>query len=134
MGFRVEDRKAIETSPDEREKNLRISVAAQRVAVSCDERGHAGQQGSERHSRRFHQAHDPRDRAGPQDCSDPVGHRSSLRGRAPPIDTDYFEAYNRPNVSLSLITRFLQCKPGILSCQGRPSSTVTKAGCSTMLC
>ena len=52
----------------------------------------------------------------------------------PPIDTDYFETYNRPNVSLSLITRFLQCRPGILSCQGRPSSTVTKAGCSTMLC
>ena len=34
----------------------------------------------------------------------------------------------------SLMNRLLQCRPGILSCQGRPSSTVKMGGCCTVLC
>jgi hypothetical protein len=34
----------------------------------------------------------------------------------------------------SLMIRFLQCRPGILSCQGRPSSTVKSRGCSIVMC
>jgi hypothetical protein len=44
------------------------------------------------------------------------------------------EVTNQIPPSRSWMNRFLQCRPGILSCQGRPSSTVKNGRCPIVLC
>ena len=83
MAFRIEERRAVDTPPEEREKiyeaawergGLQFRAAFQDMMI--DKSG-------ERHGGRLRQAQDPLDRKGPEDRGDPVGHRSSLRRKAP---------------------------------------------------
>jgi cation diffusion facilitator CzcD-associated flavoprotein CzcO len=100
MGFRVEDRKAVETSPDEREKiyeaawrrgGLQFRATFEDMLVSKE----ANDTAADFIRRKIRSiVKDPRTAAILSDIDHPYA------AKRPPIDTDYFETYNRPNVSL----------------------------------
>ena len=100
MGFRVEERKAVETPPEEREtiyeaawergglqfratfKDMLVNKAANDTAADF----------VKRKIRSI--VKDPKTAAILSDIDHPYA------AKRPPIDTDYFETYNRPNVTL----------------------------------
>jgi cation diffusion facilitator CzcD-associated flavoprotein CzcO len=100
MGFRVEDRKAVETSPDEREEiyeaawqrgGLQFRATFEDLLVSKE----ANDTAADFIKRKICSiVKDPRTAAILSDIDHPYA------AKRPPIDTDYFETYNRPNVSL----------------------------------
>jgi cation diffusion facilitator CzcD-associated flavoprotein CzcO len=100
MGFRVEHRKAVETSPEEREKiyeaawqrgGLQFRAAFQDMLVSKE----ANDTAADFIKRKIRSiVRDPKTAAILSDIDHPYA------AKRPPIDTDYFETYNRPNVSL----------------------------------
>ena len=100
MAFRVEDRKAVETSPEEREKiyeaawqrgGLQFRAVFQDMLVSKE----ANDTAADFIKRKIRSiVKDPKTAAILSDIDHPYA------AKRPPIDTDYFETYNRPNVSL----------------------------------
>jgi cation diffusion facilitator CzcD-associated flavoprotein CzcO len=100
MAFKVEDRKAVETSPEEREKiyeaawqrgGLQFRAVFQDMLVSKE----ANDTAADFIKRKIRSiVKDPRTAAILSDIDHPYA------AKRPPIDTDYFETYNRPNVSL----------------------------------
>ncbi|HUB13234.1 MAG TPA: NAD(P)/FAD-dependent oxidoreductase [Acetobacteraceae bacterium] len=100
MAFKVEDRKAVETSPAEREKiyeaawqrgGLQFRATFQDMLVSKE----ANDTAADFIRRKIRSiVKDPRTAAILSDIDHPYA------AKRPPIDTDYFETYNRPNVSL----------------------------------
>ena len=100
MGFRVEDRKAVETSPDEREAiyeaawqrgGLQFRATFQDMLVSKA----ANDTAADFIKRKIRSiVKDPKTAAILSDIDHPYA------AKRPPIDTDYFETYNRPNVTL----------------------------------
>jgi cation diffusion facilitator CzcD-associated flavoprotein CzcO len=100
MGFRVEDRKAVETSPEEREilyeaawqrGGLQFRATFQDMLVSKEANDTAAD--FIKHKIRSI-VKDPNTAAILSDIDHPYA------AKRPPIDTDYFETYNRPNVTL----------------------------------
>jgi cation diffusion facilitator CzcD-associated flavoprotein CzcO len=100
MGFRVSEQKAVETSPEEREKlyeaawdrgGLQFRATFEDMLVSKEANDTAAD-----FIRRKIQSivKDPRTAAALSDIDHPYA------AKRPPIDTDYFETFNRPNVSL----------------------------------
>ncbi len=100
MAFKVEDRKAVETSPAERETiyeaawqrgGLQFRAVFQDMLVSKE----ANDTAADFIRRKIRSiVKDPRTAAILSDIDHPYA------AKRPPIDTDYFETYNRPNVSL----------------------------------
>jgi cation diffusion facilitator CzcD-associated flavoprotein CzcO len=100
MFFKVDDRKAVETSPEERETiyeaawqrgGLQFRAVFQDMLVSKE----ANDTASDFIKRKIRSiVKDPRTAAILSDIDHPYA------AKRPPIDTDYFETYNRPNVSL----------------------------------
>ena len=100
MGFRVEDRKAVETSPEEREKiynaawergGLQFRATFQDMLISKE----ANDTAADFIKRKIRSiVKDPKTAAILSDIDHPYA------AKRPPIDTNYFETYNRPNVSL----------------------------------
>src|SRR5277367_238697 len=100
MAFKVEDRKAVETSPEEREKiyeaawqrgGLQFRAVFQDMLVSKE----ANDTAADFIKRKIRSiVKDPRTAAILSDIDHPYA------AKRPPIDTNYFETYNRPNVSL----------------------------------
>jgi cation diffusion facilitator CzcD-associated flavoprotein CzcO len=100
MAFKVEDRKAVETSPGEREKiyeaawqrgGLQFRAAFQDMLVSKE----ANDTAADFIKRKIRSiVKDPKTAAILSDIDHPYA------AKRPPIDTDYFETYNRPHVSL----------------------------------
>jgi cation diffusion facilitator CzcD-associated flavoprotein CzcO len=100
MAFKVEDRKAVETSPEERETiyeaawqrgGLQFRAAFQDMLVSKE----ANDTAADFIKRKIRSiVKDPKTAAILSDIDHPYA------AKRPPIDTDYFETYNRPNVSL----------------------------------
>ncbi len=100
MAFKVEDRKAVETSPAERETiyeaawqrgGLQFRAVFQDMLVSKE----ANDTAADFIKRKIRSiVKDPRTAAILSDIDHPYA------AKRPPIDTDYFETYNRPNVSL----------------------------------
>jgi len=100
MGFKVEDRKAVETLPEERETlyeaawergGLQFRATFQDMLVSKE----ANDTAADFIRRKIRSiVKDPRTAAILSDIDHPYA------AKRPPIDTDYFETYNRPNVSL----------------------------------
>jgi len=100
MAFKVEDRKAVETSPEERERiyeaawqrgGLQFRATFQDMLVSKE----ANDTAADFIRRKIRSiVKDPRTAAILSDIDHPYA------AKRPPIDTDYFETYNRPNVSL----------------------------------
>ena len=100
MAFRVEDRKAVETSPDEREEiyeaawqrgGLQFRATFEDMLVSKE----ANDTAADFIKRKIRSiVNDPKTAAILSDIDHPYA------AKRPPIDTDYFETYNRPNVSL----------------------------------
>jgi cation diffusion facilitator CzcD-associated flavoprotein CzcO len=100
MGFKVEDRKAVETSPEEREKiyeaawergGLQFRAVFQDMLFSKE----ANDTAADFIKRKIRSiVKDPKTAAILSDIDHPYA------AKRPPIDTDYFETYNRPNVSL----------------------------------
>ncbi len=100
MGFKVEDRKAVETPPEEREAiyeaawergGLQFRASFQDMLVSKE----ANDTAADFIKRKIRSiVKDPRTAAILSDIDHPYA------AKRPPIDTDYFETYNRPNVSL----------------------------------
>ena len=100
MGFKVEDRKAVETSPDEREEiyeaawqrgGLQFRATFEDMLVSKE----ANDTAADFIKRKIRSiVKDPKTAAILSDIDHPYA------AKRPPIDTDYFETYNRPNVSL----------------------------------
>jgi cation diffusion facilitator CzcD-associated flavoprotein CzcO len=100
MGFRVEDRKAVDTSPDEREKiyesawqrgGLQFRATFEDMLVSKE----ANDTAADFIKRKIRSiVEDPGTAAILSDIDHPYA------AKRPPIDTDYFETFNRPNVSL----------------------------------
>jgi cation diffusion facilitator CzcD-associated flavoprotein CzcO len=100
MAFQVEDRKAVETAPEERERiyeaawqrgGLQFRAAFQDMLFSKE----ANDTAAEFIKRKIRSVvKDPRTAAILSDIDHPYA------AKRPPIDTDYFETYNRPNVSL----------------------------------
>jgi cation diffusion facilitator CzcD-associated flavoprotein CzcO len=100
MGFRVEDRKAVETSPEDRETiyeaawehgGLQFRATFQDMLVSQE----ANDTAADFIKRKIRSiVKDPRTAAILSDIDHPYA------AKRPPIDTDYFETYNRPNVTL----------------------------------
>jgi cation diffusion facilitator CzcD-associated flavoprotein CzcO len=100
MGFRIEDRKAVETPPEEREKiyeaawergGLQFRAAFQDMMVDKA----ANDTAADFVKRKIRSiVKDPRTATLLSDIDHPYA------AKRPPIDTDYFETYNRPNVSL----------------------------------
>ncbi|MBO0709936.1 MAG: NAD(P)/FAD-dependent oxidoreductase [Acetobacteraceae bacterium] len=100
MGFKVEERKAVETPPEEREViygaawergGLQFRAAFQDMLVSKE----ANDTAAEFIKRKIRSiVKDPRTAAILSDIDHPYA------AKRPPIDTDYFETYNRANVSL----------------------------------
>ncbi len=100
MGFRVEERKAVETPPEERERlyeaawqrgGLQFRATFQDMLVSQE----ANDTAADFIKRKIRSiVKDPRTAAILSDIDHPYA------AKRPPIDTDYFETYNRPNVSL----------------------------------
>ncbi len=100
MGFRVSERKAVETSPEEREAlyeaawergGLQFRATFQDMLVSKEANDTAAYF-IRRKIRSI--VKDPRTAAILSDIDHPYA------AKRPPIDTDYFETFNRPNVSL----------------------------------
>ncbi|MDI1283539.1 MAG: NAD(P)/FAD-dependent oxidoreductase [Reyranella sp.] len=100
MGFRIEDRKAVETSAEEREKiyeaawergGLQFRATFQDMLVDKAANDTAANF-IKRKIRTI--VKDPRTAALLSDIDHPYA------AKRPPIDTDYFETYNRPNVTL----------------------------------
>ena len=80
----VQDRGAARRTP--RPRSARKSTRRRGGAVGAvpgGVPGHDDRQEGERHGGRLRQAQNPLDRKGPEDRGDPVGHRSSLRRKAP---------------------------------------------------
>jgi cation diffusion facilitator CzcD-associated flavoprotein CzcO len=100
MAFRIEDRLAVETSPDERETiyeaawergGLQFRAAFQDMLI--DRR--ANDTAADFIKRKIRSiVKDPKAAAVLSDIDHPYA------AKRPPIDTDYFETYNRPNVTL----------------------------------
>ncbi|HTB45041.1 MAG TPA: NAD(P)/FAD-dependent oxidoreductase [Acetobacteraceae bacterium] len=100
MGFRVEDRKAVETSPEERETlyeaawrrgGLQFRATFEDMLVSKA----ANDTAADFIKRKIRSiVQDPKTAAILSDIDHPYA------AKRPPIDTDYFETYNRPNVTL----------------------------------
>ncbi|HUN42588.1 MAG TPA: NAD(P)/FAD-dependent oxidoreductase [Acetobacteraceae bacterium] len=100
MGFKVEDRKAVETSPEEREAiyeaawqrgGLQFRATFQDMLVSKA----ANDTAADFIKRKICSiVKDPRTAAILSDIDHPYA------AKRPPIDTEYFETYNRPNVTL----------------------------------
>jgi cation diffusion facilitator CzcD-associated flavoprotein CzcO len=100
MAFKVEDRKAIETAPEEREKiyeaawergGLQFRAAFQDMLSSKE----ANDTAADFIKRKIYSVvKDARTAAILSDIDHPYA------AKRPPIDTDYFETYNRSNVSL----------------------------------
>ncbi|HEY1931054.1 MAG TPA: NAD(P)/FAD-dependent oxidoreductase [Acetobacteraceae bacterium] len=100
MAFKVEDRKAVETSPDEREElyeaawergGLQFRATFQDMLVSKA----ANDTAADFIKRKIRSiVKDPGTAAILSDIDHPYA------AKRPPIDTDYFETYNRPNVTL----------------------------------
>jgi cation diffusion facilitator CzcD-associated flavoprotein CzcO len=100
MGFKVEERNAVETSPQERETlyeaawlrgGLQFRATFQDMLVSKQ----ANDTAADFIKRKIRSiVTDPRTAAILSDIDHPYA------AKRPPIDTDYFETYNRPNVSL----------------------------------
>ena len=100
MGFRIEDRKAVETPPEEREKiyeaawergGLQFRAAFQDMMVSKE----ANDTAADFIKQKIRSiVNNPKTAALLSDIDHPYA------AKRPPIDTDYFETYNRPNVSL----------------------------------
>jgi cation diffusion facilitator CzcD-associated flavoprotein CzcO len=100
MGFRVEDRKAVETSPDERERiyeaawqrgGLQFRATFEDMLVSKE----ANDTAADFIKRKIRSiVKDPKTAAILSDIDHPYA------AKRPPIDTDYFETYNRSNVAL----------------------------------
>ena len=100
MGFKVEDRKAVETPPEEREKiyeaawqrgGLQFRATFEDMLVSKE----ANDTAADFIKRKIRSiVKDPKTAAILSDIDHPYA------AKRPPIDTDYFETYNRPNVSL----------------------------------
>ncbi len=98
--FKIEDRNALETSPEEREKIYEAAWARgglQFRAVFADMMAskEANDTAADFVRRKIRQiVKDPATAAILSDIDHPYA------GKRPPIDTDYFETFNRPNVSL----------------------------------
>ncbi len=100
MAFKVEDRNAVETSPEEREKiyeaawqrgGLQFRATFQDMLVSKA----ANDTAADFIKRKIRSiVKDPKTAAILSDIDHPYA------AKRPPIDTDYFETYNRPNVAL----------------------------------
>ena len=100
MGFRVEDRKAVDTSPEDREAlyeaawergGLQFRATFQDMLVSQA----ANDTAAEFIKSKIRSiVKDPQTAAILSDIDHPYA------AKRPPIDTDYFETYNRPNVTL----------------------------------
>jgi cation diffusion facilitator CzcD-associated flavoprotein CzcO len=100
MGFKVEERKAVETSPEEREKiyeaawergGLQFRATFQDMLISKE----ANDTAANFIKRKIRSiVKDPKTAAILSNIDHPYA------AKRPPIDTDYFETYNRPNVSL----------------------------------
>jgi cation diffusion facilitator CzcD-associated flavoprotein CzcO len=100
MAFKVEDRKAVETSPEERERiyeaawergGLQFRAVFQDMLVSKE----ANDTAADFIKRKIRSiVTDAKTAAILSDIDHPYA------AKRPPIDTDYFETYNRPNVSL----------------------------------
>jgi cation diffusion facilitator CzcD-associated flavoprotein CzcO len=100
MAFKVEDRKAVETPPEEREKiyeaawdrgGLQFRAAFQDMLVSKE----ANDTAADFIKRKIRSiVKDPTTAAILSDIDHPYA------AKRPPIDTNYFETYNRPNVTL----------------------------------
>ena len=100
MAFRVEDRKAVETPPEERERiyeaawergGLQFRASFQDMLVSKA----ANDTAADFIKRKIRSiVKDPRTAAILSDIDHPYA------AKRPPIDTEYFETYNRPNVTL----------------------------------
>jgi cation diffusion facilitator CzcD-associated flavoprotein CzcO len=100
MGFTVEDRKAVETSSEERETlyeaawqrgGLQFRATFQDMLVSKE----ANDTAADFIKRKIRSiVKDPKTAAILSDIDHPYA------AKRPPIDTDYFETYNRPNVTL----------------------------------
>ena len=100
MFFKVDDRKAVETSPEERETiyeaawqrgGLQFRAVFQDMLVSKE----ANDTAADFIKRKIRSiVKDPKTAAILSDIDHPYA------AKRPPIDTDYFETYNRPNVSL----------------------------------
>jgi cation diffusion facilitator CzcD-associated flavoprotein CzcO len=100
MGFRIEDRKAVETSAEEREKiyeaawergGLQFRATFQDMLIDKA----ANDTAADFIKRKIRTiVKDPRTAALLSDIDHPYA------AKRPPIDTDYFETYNRPNVTL----------------------------------
>lgn len=100
MAFKVSEQKAVETPPDEREKiyeaawergGLQFRASFQDMLVSAEANGSAADF-IKRKIRSIVQ--DPETAAILSDIDHPYA------AKRPPIDTNYFETFNRPNVSL----------------------------------
>src|SRR3954453_8028461 len=100
MGFRIEQRLAVETPPEEREKiyeaawergGLQFRAAFQDMMIDKK----ANDTAAEFIKRKIRSiVKDPKTAAILSDIDPPYA------AKRPPIDTDYFETYNRPNVTL----------------------------------
>jgi cation diffusion facilitator CzcD-associated flavoprotein CzcO len=100
MGFRLEERKAVETSPNEREQiyeaawergGLQFRATFEDMLVSKE----ANDTAADFIKRKIRSiVKDPNTAAILSDIDHPYA------AKRPPIDTDYFETYNQPNVSL----------------------------------
>ena len=101
LPFRIDTRKALETPAEEREKIYEAAWERGGLQFRAVFEDHDGQQGGERHRRRLHPQQDPlrssRIRQTAAILSD-IDH--PYAAKRPPIDTDYFETFNRENVSL----------------------------------
>lgn len=100
MAFKVSEQKAVETPPDEREKiyeaawergGLQFRASFQDMLVNAEANGSAADF-IKRKIRSI--VHDPETAAILSDIDHPYA------AKRPPIDTNYFETFNRPNVSL----------------------------------
>ncbi|MCL2429580.1 MAG: cyclohexanone monooxygenase, partial [Alphaproteobacteria bacterium] len=119
MGFKVEERKAVETPPEEREAiyeaaweqgGLQFRASFQDMPVSKE----ANDTAAEFIKSKIRSiVKDPRTAAILSDIDHPYA------AKRPPIDTDYFETYNRPNVSL-------------VDVKAAPIERISKAGICTI--
>jgi cation diffusion facilitator CzcD-associated flavoprotein CzcO len=118
MGFRIEERCALDTSPEEREKiyeaawergGLQFRAAFQDMMI--DKR--ANDTAADFVKRKIRSiVNDPKAAAILSDIDHPYA------AKRPPIDTNYFETYNRPNVSL-------------VDLRGAPIERISRAGICT---
>lgn len=118
MGFRIEERRAVETPPVEREKiyeaawergGLQFRAAFQDMMIDKA----ANDTAADFVKRKIRSiVKDPKTAAILSDIDHPYA------AKRPPIDTNYFETYNRPNVSL-------------VNLRGAPIERISRAGICT---